>query len=143
MLGDELVERRQESRLPRNIPLVYSRLSRRGALLCMANSETLNIGRGGCSLKLCHELAPGDLLKIELWPGEGAVQEIQAKIVWLKKERYSETWLAGVKFIARTDKAIRKEVLRPSFTPAGAGRRGRFGSTTAAFRRTLNFFLHS
>ena len=133
-------DKRRETRSAKPIPLTYTKLSEQGILLCMANSETVDMGSSGCCLKLCHQLAPGDLLEIELWPAEGAVQEIQAKIVWLKKERYSETWLAGVKFIARTDKAIRKEALRPFFTAACPGRPGRFGSTTAALRRILNFF---
>ncbi len=96
----EALGRRQKNRSPRKVNLIYTKLCEKGAVRCMGNSETLDMGRGGCSFKVCHKLALGDLLEIELCFGTGAPLEIQGKVVWLKKEGSSETWLAGIEFIA-------------------------------------------
>jgi hypothetical protein len=69
----------------------------------MASSETIDIGSKGCRLRRYHRFGPGDLLKIELYLGSGGIHEIHGRIVWLKKEKRRETWLAGIKFLPERD----------------------------------------
>lgn len=101
-LSEYLVgERRQEGRLPQHVNLIYSKLNNRGGLLCMANSETMDVSRSGCCLKIYHKLKLDDFLEMQLWLGAKAVWEIYGQLVWLKQE--NGTWLAGIKFLSTID----------------------------------------
>ena len=101
----EAGERRQEERVPRNVALVYAKSDEKGCLCCMANSETVDMSSFGCCLRIHHDLALSDLLKMELMLHWGEREEVSGEITWLKKD-IAGARLAGIKFSSPIDGSL-------------------------------------